>query len=244
MTWDVPWTAAVALSRTPDGTTVAFDDQLPPLRDAVRDEVRARFGIDIHCVAGGVDPLAQPSFAQLIAQLRVEQVVRTLSRRTNRSLAGTRVAVVGGGILAEAVRDAAVLIGARVRLVTDDASWRLRTVVRGQRAVSLAALTDLAAEHVIATGEGHPPLAALPAGATAIDASFAGTGIAPGGQPSVRQGVLARDGAWIVAAPPLWPDTLDAEPAQLRAVDAFVALALALVTGAEADRRFAEAVLA
>ncbi|WP_460775970.1 Rossmann-fold NAD(P)-binding domain-containing protein [Microbacterium sp. GXF7504] len=198
--------------------------------------------VRVTSAAGAADPLAVAAFADLLAHLRAQQVVRALSARTNRVLAGTRVTVLGDGVLTDAVAAVLERMGARVGVATDTPAAALRHRLRGRAVQPVAEAATAPAEHVVATGEGHAPFDAARLAATTIDASYTGTGVAPASDAApVRAGVTRTGAGWIVAAPPIWPDDpASAADLERRALDAFLLLSrLAAASADDLDRRFA-----
>ncbi|MCX6503282.1 MAG: hypothetical protein NT132_12930 [Microbacterium sp.] len=210
---------AAAPDRIPP-TTVRWRASLPPLPAALGEHA----GLDIAFHPDAADPLAVPAFADLVAHLRAQQIVRALSARTNRVLAGTRVSVLGDGVLADAIADALTRLGARVTLATDSPAAALRARIRGRAVVGRDAVAAAPAEHLVATGEGHTPFDPAGIAATAIDASFLGGALvtSAAGEP-IRAGVVRHGAGWIVASPSLWPEA-DATDLERRAADAFLLL--------------------
>ncbi|MFT4306829.1 MAG: hypothetical protein QM604_08060, partial [Microbacterium sp.] len=144
------------------------------------------------------DALSVPSFAAYLGHLRAEQILRALSARTNRTLAASRVRVVGDGPLAEALWTALGRLGAHVTAVSDDPRTALRARLRGLPTLTGATGAD-EADHVIVTGEGHGPLDPATLRGTVIDASFDGTGLRPVDPArAARPGVHPAGAAWVV----------------------------------------------
>lgn len=222
-------------------TTVRWRASLPPLPAAMAEHA----GLDVASPPDAPDPLAVPAFADLLAHLRAQQIVRVLSARTNRMLAGTRATVVGGGPLTDAVADTLARLGARVTVATDSPAAALRARIRGRAVVGTDAVAATPAEHLVATGEGHTPLDPAGIAATAIDASFLGGAlVAPATGGPVRTGVVRHGAGWIVAAPSLWPEA-DATDLQHRAAEALLLLSRLAAEGADdLDARFAREVQA
>jgi len=204
-------------------------------------------GVRVTSAADAADPLSVASFADLLGHLRAQQIVRALSARTNRVLAGTRVTVLGAGPLAGAVAEVLDRLGARVTVATDDAPAALGARIRGRAVIGTDAVATTPAEHLVATGEGHAPFDVATLAATAIDASYTGTGLRlPVAAEPVREGVVHAGAGWIVESPDVWPaDPADATGLQRRAAEAFALLSrLAAASADDLDARFAREVSA
>lgn len=222
----------------------------PALPALVADAVAAEWGVRITAADDATAPQSLPGFAASFAHARSEQIIRALAQRTNLVLPGARVLVVGDGVLAETVAGALSRAGSRIVRASASPIVLLRSRLLGRETRDLRYRDGrLSADHVIATGEGHPPLDPASIDGVLIDASSDGSGVVPStgdmARPHVRR--TEGSGALVVDAPPVFPaDLADAGPIDLHIVDLLVALSLLTrsLTDAEADAELARLVLA
>ncbi|MDF2991013.1 MAG: S-adenosylhomocysteine hydrolase [Microbacterium sp.] len=224
--------------------TLSYGGALPPLPPAVRAALREAGHVDLAYEDDGVDPLASPAFGILYSRLRAEQVLRAVSARTNLTLAGTTVAVVGDGAVSAALTSSLRTLGAAVVRVTDAPVAALAARLDGLpvRAVREISHTDRPVHLTVLTGEGHGILSIETLTGLIADASPRGT-IAgtDGAAPSHRPFVTTAGSALLVEVPsPLPAEGTASTAPQRRVLDALIAWRL--VDGD--DDRFAEEVIA
>lgn len=210
--------------------TLSYGGALPPLPPALRALLREAAGIDLSRADDGVDPFGSPAFGILYSRLRAEQVLRAVSSRTNLTIAGTTVTVVGDGLLAEALATSLRTLGAAVIRATDAPVVALAARLDGFRVQPLDALAsrDTPVHLTLLTGEGHgiPPvdtLEGLVADASPAGTATAGVHTSPSSRPFVGQ----AGKAFLVEMPSPLPEEdapLAATPWLL--LDALIALML------------------
>lgn len=226
--------------------TLSYGGALPPLPPALREALRDVAGVDVAHDPGGIDPFASPAFGILSSRLRAEQVLRAVSARTNLTLAGTTVAVVGDGLLAEALATSLRTLGAAVIRATDAPLTTLAARLDGYRVQPLQELSsrDTPVHLTVLTGEGHGPLpvdalAGLVADASPGGAPTAGLRTSPSSRPFV--GEVGR--ASLVEMPSPLPEAdVPTSSAQWRLLDALIALLLLDRHAVGDDDRFAREV--
>lgn len=150
-----------------------YGGALPPLPPAVRSALRTDWQLDVAHDADAPDPLASRAFGLLYAHARAEQVVLALSARTNLTLAGSTVRVVGDGPLALTLTTLLRRLGAAVVRASDDPVERLAARLDGVRVdpVSAAASAEGHTAFTVLTGTGHAGLAITDIGGIVADAS-------------------------------------------------------------------------
>lgn len=214
--------------------------------------VSEAWGVTIEARSDAIDPQSFAAFAALFAHARSEQIIRALSHRTNLVLPGARVLIVGGGPIAETISTTLSRVGSRITRASDDPITLLRAKLLGCAVRSLYDQSaDLRADHVIATGEEHPPLEAATAHGILIDASPDGTGFLAAASTAVdtlaRPHVhrVAGSESLRVAAPAVFPTELGAAtPLELHLIDLLVALSILTLHSDDASADLAELVLA
>lgn len=150
-----------------------YGGALPPLPPPLRSALRAEWHLDVTHDADAPDPLASRAFGLLYAHVRAEQIVLALSARTNLTLAGSTVRVVGDGPLAPAMTTLLRRLGAAVVRSSDDPVERLAARLDGIRVapVSAAASADEHIAFTVLTGAGHADLAITDVAGVVADAS-------------------------------------------------------------------------
>lgn len=226
--------------------TLSYGGALPPLPPPLRETLRDVGGVDLVREPDGVDPFASGAFGILYSRLRAEQVLRAVSARTNLTLAGTTVAVVGDGLLSEALATSLRTLGAAVIRATDAPVTALAARLDGFRVQPLKELSarDTPVHLTVLTGEGHgilpvDTLEGLVADASPDGAATAGIGTSPSSRPFVGRAGAAS----LVEMPAPLPEA-DATPSgtQWRILDALIALLVLDRHDAGADDRFAREV--
>lgn len=216
----------------------------PALPSAVAGTASAVWGVTITADPGAPAPQSLPAFAVLFAHARSEQVVRAIARRTNLVLPAATVLVVGDGPIAEALTTTLTRGGSRIVRAAGEPVARLRAGLAGLRTVPPSAPWP-AADHVIATGEGHAPVDPSVLRGVLIDASPDGTGLIAAGGRQVRPFVhrtAAR--TWVVDAPAVFDAGPTASPPSTRIADLLIALSILRVRTNDADARLARLVVA
>ncbi|SDO92895.1 hypothetical protein SAMN04487848_2570 [Microbacterium sp. ru370.1] len=236
----LPLTRRLLGARTLDARALPYGGALPALAPTWRAAIAAELGADVVHDPGAPDPLASRVFGILYSRLRAEQVVRALSARTNLTLAGSTVRVVGDGPLAGALTALLRRLGAGVVRATDDPVERLEAVLDGLRVERTDAPRALV-HATLLTGLGHDGLVATALEGLVADASPrpVDAADAPSPRPHVRS--IAK-GSLVEMPSPLPTDTEAPTSAQRRLLDALVAALI--VDGGPDDARgvFAEAV--
>ncbi|WP_159500312.1 hypothetical protein [Microbacterium sp. 18062] len=214
----LPLSARAGLSPRPATAGIALDLGGAALPEAVRDLARERWALDVTTAPGAVDPWGLPAVGALLGQARAEQVIRAFSARTNLSLAGARVAVVGDGPIAAALSTALTRIGSRVLVVSGSPLPRLRARLAGLADAPPDELGPAHLDHVFHSGEADEPISVPGAGRLLVDASPAGAAIpdaasahaADSGDGDAATADAARSGVhavvgggWRVDPPPL-----------------------------------------
>lgn len=220
---------------------VAFGGALPPLPPVLRDAVLAAWNVDVRHDVRAADPLDSRVFAQLYAHLRAEQVVLALSARTNLTLAGATVRVVGDGPLAATLTTLLRRVGAAVVRASDDPFERLTARLDGSRVTPVASAASAGAAFTLLTGSGHDDLFIADVPGVVADASprMPDTPPWPSPRPHVR---TTPRGSMVEMPSPLPSDDGPPSAAQQRLTDAL--LASLLVDGGPDDAAgvYAEAV--
>lgn len=228
----------LAASPLPSGV-LSYGGALPALSPAWRTALEAELGVDVVHDPAAFDPLASRAFGILYSRLRAEQVVLALSARTNLTLAGSTVRVIGDGALAGALTTLLRRLGAGVVRRTDDPVERLEARLDGIRVEGDAPPAVVHA--TLLTGVGHDALVATGIAGLVADASPrpVDAGDSPSPRPHVRS---TAKGSLVEMPSPLPTDTEVPTSSQRRLLDALL-LALT-VDGGPDDRRglFAEAV--
>lgn len=239
--------AAAAAAAHPSSEARTIGWRFPALPPALADAVATEWGLTIVEDADAVDPRSHGAFAALHAHARSEQVVRALARRTNLVLPAASALVIGDGPVAETIATALGRGGTRVVRAVGDPVVRLRAALAGTRHVP-AGDPWPAADLVIASGEGHPPLDPAALSGVAIDASPDGSGLRDAGGESVRPGVRQVAGqTWVVDAPGPFENGNAASARPTRIADLLVALSIlraGAAGAADADALLAGLVLA
>lgn len=236
-----PITQRIRGARPVASAAAAYGGALPDLPPDIREALRDAGTLDVVHDPAAPDPLESRVFGLLYAHVRAEQVVLALSARTNLTLAGGTVRIVGDGPLAAATTTLLRRLGAAVIRATDDPVERLAATLDGVRVESVAA-PDAATVHVtILTGVGHDVLTATDVAGLVADASP--RPVDATAWPSPRAHVRTTPKGSLVEMPSPLPTA--AEPptaAQWRLADAL--LAALLVDGGPDDERgvFAAAV--
>lgn len=166
-----PITLRIRDARALASPAVAYGGALPDLPPDVRAALRDAGDVDVVHDPAAPDPLESRTFGLLYGHVRAEQVVLALSARTNLTLAGSTVRIVGDGPLAAASTTLLRRLGAAVIRATDDPVERLAATLDGVRVESVHA-PDAAAVHVtLLTGVGHEALTATDVAGLVADAS-------------------------------------------------------------------------
>ncbi|SIS18476.1 hypothetical protein [Microbacterium sp. RURRCA19A] len=221
-------------ARPADPVALAYGGALPPVSAALRADLRSAWNLDVVHDPAAPDPLASRAFGILYGHLRAEQVVLALSARTNLTLAGGTVRIVGDGPLAAALTTVLRRLGAAVVRATDDPTERLAARLDGVRVEAVAAVG--AAPLTVLAGVGHDGVTAFDVRGLVADASprpVDATDL-PSPRPHVR---TTPNGSLVEIPPPLPVEGQPPTAAQLRLADALVA---ALISGD--DAAFASAV--
>ncbi len=211
-----------------------YGGPLPALPADVRADLRSAWNLDVVHDPAASDPLAARAFGLLYGHLRAEQVVLALSARTNLTLAGGTVRIVGDGALAPALTTVLRRLGAAVVRATDDPVERLAARLDGVRVEPVAATG--ATPLTVLTGVGHDGVTATDLRGLVADASPRPVEAAalPSPRPHVR---TTPNGSLVEMPSPLPVEGERPASAQIRLADALIA---ALITGA--DDAFAAAV--
>ena len=227
------------LEPRPVGPTVlAYGGPLPALPPTLRADLRAAWDLDVVHDPAAPDPLASPAFGILYAHVRAEQVVLALSARTNLTLAGGTVRIVGDGPLAAALTTVLRRLGAAVVRATDDPMNALSARLDGVRVEAVRAAGP--APLTILTGVGHDGVVATEVTGLVADASprpVDATALASP-RPHVR---TTTNGSLVEMPSPLPSDGQRPTGAQLRLADALVA-SLVAASRADGEAAFARAV--
>jgi hypothetical protein len=239
-------TARAASQHPVAESSISWGGALPALPPAARESVRQASGLTLDADAAAPDPLARPAFSALYARTRAEQLVLAFSARTNLVLAGTSVALIGDGPLADELSATLTHIGARLVRFSDSPLVRLRAHLAGLAAHPLADSGRAADVHyLLATGE-HAPVAfpagpvradAAPTAASFLDAAPAAAELRPG---------VERDAAGVrsVVVPAVFPTEQGGSALDWRIVDALGALSVLRAAGiGDPDTALAELVL-
>lgn len=225
-------------ARPVEPVVLPYGGALPALPTSVRADLRATANVDVVHDPAAPDPLAWRAFGILYAQVRAEQVVLALSARTNLTLAGSTVRIVGDGPLAATLTTVLRRLGAAVVRATDDPVERLAARLDGVRVEAVAAAS--AAPLTILTGTGHDGI--LPTDAPGLVADAAPRPVDATALPSPRPHVRATANGSLVEMPsPLPVDGERPTAAQLHLADALAAALLAR-TRVDGDDAFATAV--
>ena len=213
---------------------LSYGGPLPAVPADLRADLRSAWDLDVIHDPAAPDPLALRAFGILYGHLRAEQVVRALSARTNLTLAGGTVRIVGDGAPATALTTVLRRLGAAVVRATDDPVERLTARLDGIRVEAVAAPGSTPV--TILTGVGHDGVTATDVRGLVADASPRPADAAD--LPSPRPHVRTTPNGFLVEMPsPLPVEGERPTSAQLHLVDALIA---ALITGA--DDAFASAV--
>lgn len=212
-----------------------YGGALPEVAPGWRADLRSDAGLDIRFDPAAVDPLASRAFGVLYGHLRAEQVVLAVSARTNLTLAGSTIRVIGDGPLATALTTLLRRVGAAVVRSTDDPLERLAATLDGVRVDSVAAAAaDASAHAALLTGVGHDDLSVTEVAGLVADASPRPTDATA--WPASRPHVHTTPKGWIVDLPsPLPTDDAPPSHAQRRILDALLA-ALIVDGGPDDDR--------
>lgn len=207
--------------------TLSYGGALPPLSPTVRAVLRDAWNLDAAHEAAGADPLASPTFGILYARVRSEQVLRAVSARTNLTLAGTTVMVVGDGPLTDALTSSLRTLGAAVVRATDSPRAALAARLDGLRVIGEGeiARVEVPVHLTLLTGEGHGILPLDSLDGLVADASPGGTVTgADEASPSERPFVSRAGSALLVEVPSPLP-TGESTPtaAQRHLLDALIA---------------------
>lgn len=166
-----PISSRIRDARSAAPAAVAYGGPLPDLPPAIRAALRDAERIDVVHDPAAPDPLESRVFGLLYAHVRAEQVVLALSARTNLTLAGSTVRIVGDGRVAAALTTVLRRLGAAVVRASDDPVERLAAALDGVRVESVAA-PEAATVHVtLLTGVGHDAVTATDVDGLVADAS-------------------------------------------------------------------------
>lgn len=229
-----PISSRIRDARSASPAAVAYGGALPDLPPGIRAALRDAANLDVVHDPSAPDPLESRAFGLLYAHVRAEQVVLALSARTNLTLAGSTVRIVGDGPLAAASTTLLRRLGAAVIRATDDPVERLAATLDGVRVESVHA-PDAATVHVtLLTGVGHDALTARDVAGLVADASPRPVDAAA--WPSPRAHVRTTPKGALVEMPsPLPTATEPPTAAQWHLADALVA-ALLVDGGPDDDR--------
>lgn len=219
-----PIARTVLDARADRPVVLAYAGALSPLPAELRAALRATWGVDVVHDPAASDPLESRAFGILYAHMRAEQVVLALSARTNLTLAGGTVRVVGDGPVATALTTLLRRLGAGVVRATDDPVERLAARLEGVRVEAVAA--SGAGSLTLLTGVGHDGVTATAADGLVADVSprpVDATDL-PSPRPHVR---TTANGSLVEMPGPLPPEGEQATAAQLRIADALLAALLA-----------------
>lgn len=207
--------------------TVSYGGVLPPVPSAFRAILREAVGLDVAYEVGGDDPLASPAFGILYSRLRAEQVLRAVSARTNLTLAGTTVVVVGDGRLTEALTASLRTLGAAVIRATDTPLAVLAARLDGMRVIGESDLSrpGTPVHLTLLTGEGHGILSLDALDGLVADASPRGTVSGVADASASERPFVSRAGSALLVEVPSPLPAADAAPtaAQRGLLDALVA---------------------
>lgn len=210
--------------RPVEPVVVRYGGALPALPTDLRAGLRAAVNVDVVHDPAAPDPLAARAFGILYAHVRAEQVVLAVSARTNLTLAGSTVRIVGDGPPAAALTTVLRRLGAAVVRATDDAVERLAARLDGVRVETVA---DAGTAHLtLLTGVGHDGIRATHLPGLVADASprpVDATDL-PSPRPHVR---TTPNGALVEMPSPLPVEGELPTAAQLHLADALVAALLA-----------------
>lgn len=226
-----PITRELLGARSLPPSPVAYGGPLPALPRTFREALRETWDLRIDHDPAAFDPLTSRAFGILYAHVRAEQVLLALSSRTNLTLAGATVRVVGDGALAPVLTTALRRLGAAVVRATDDPVERLAARLDGVRVepVSTAGTTAF----TLLTGVGHDGVSALDFAGIVADAAPRPTTAASLPSPRAHVGTTPR-GTLVEMPSPLPADTEPTTAAQRRLADALVA-ALVVDDGPDGD---------
>ena len=234
----LPVTRRLLGARAGAPTSLTYGGALPALPPEWRAGLARELGVDVVHEERAFDPLASRAFGALYSRLRAEQVARALSARTNLTLAGSTVRVVGDGPLAGALTALLRRLGTGVVRATDDPVERLEATLDGLRVEGVGA--PAASVHVtLLTGVGHDAAAAIDGVVADASPRPVDAADAPSPRPYVRS---TAKGSLVEMPSPLPTDAEAPSSTQLRLLDAL--LAALIVDGGPDDARgvFAEAV--
>ncbi|MCC4250082.1 hypothetical protein [Microbacterium testaceum] len=210
-------------ARSTGPAALPYGGSLPALPTAVRARLRETWNLDVVHDPAAPDPLAAGAFGILYAHVRAEQVVLALSARTNLTLAGSTVRVVGDGLVASALTTVLRRLGAAVVRGTDDPVERLAARLDGIRVepVDPAGTAHL----TVLTGVGHDAVSAADVAGLVADASPRPPDAAhlPSPRPHVR---TTPKGSLVEMPSPLPTDPEAPTAAQWHLADALVATLL------------------
>jgi hypothetical protein len=239
--------ASAAASAHPASTPRTIGWRFPALPPALADAVATEWGLTIVEDAAEIDPRSLPAFAALHAHARSEQVVRALARRTNLVLPAASALVIGDGPVAATIATTLGRGGTRVVRAVGDPVVRLRAELAGIRNVPSGAPWP-AADLVIVSGEGHPPLAPTALSGVVIDASSDASGVQDAAGENVRPGVRhVHAQTWAVESPGPYENGNAASAHPTRIADLLIALSILRAStagAADADTLLAGLVLA
>ncbi|MGC0369746.1 hypothetical protein [Microbacterium sp. SLBN-111] len=219
-----PITRGLLAARSVEPSVLTYGVALPALPSALRATLRESWGLDVSPDVDGPDPLASRAFGILYAHVRAEQVVLAVSARTNLTLAGSTVRIVGDGPLATALTTVLRRLGTAVVRATDDPVERLAARLDGVR---VEAVADTGTAHLtLLTGVGHDGVAPTAVAGLVADASprpVDATDL-PSPRPHVR---TTPNGALVEMPSPLPVEGEHPTAAQLHLADALVAALIA-----------------
>lgn len=219
-----PITRGLLAAQSVEPSVLTYAGALPALPSLLRATLRESWGLDVSPGACGPDPLASRAFGILYAHVRAEQVVLAVSARTNLTLAGSTVRIVGDGPLATALTTVLRRLGAAVVRATDDPVEQLAARLDGVRVEAVAGSGT--AHLTLLTGVGHDGVAPTAVAGLVADASprpVDATDL-PSPRPHVR---TTPNGALVEMPSPLPVEGERPTAAQLHLADALVAALIA-----------------
>lgn len=218
----LPATRRLLAAPSPSARPLSYGGSLPGLSPSWRSALRDELGLEVAYDENAVDPLSSRVFDVVYSRLRAEQVVLALSARTNLTLAGSTVRIVGDSSLATALTALLRRLGASVVRSTDDPVERLTATLDGVRVEDVAAATSGSTHSAILTGVGHDALGVDDVAGLVADASPRPVDASPA--PSPRPFVRTTSKGSLVEMPsPLPVDGASPTSAQRRILDALIA---------------------
>ncbi|MGB4776883.1 hypothetical protein [Microbacterium sp.] len=183
---------------------IVWAADVPHLPEGIATAVEERWHVRIGHGPDGSRGL--PTFAEVFAHTRAEQVLRAFAQRTNLVLSGVRTTVVGAGPLASALVAMLTRVGSRVTLATDDDAAAVRFALHGHDVVPVDAVAGIAAETTFVTGEGDGVVADDLTGVLADAGTSPGSLVVAPGEGIESRAFVGRPDLrsrrWIVELPP------------------------------------------